>query len=46
MANSSAITRQTVMMNRLSVVKKSPEGNALMMIIARKPSADQNAEKI
>ena len=44
-ANSNAMTRQTVMTNRLSMVKKSPEEKALMTIIARKPSAARMQRK-
>jgi hypothetical protein len=39
MANINAITRLTVMMKRLSVVRKSPEEMTLIAAITRKPNA-------
>jgi len=44
-AKSKAITRLTAMMNKLSVVKKSPEPRALMTAIAKKASATRMHKK-
>ena len=45
MAKSKAIVRLTTMMNKLSVVKKSPEPRALITAIAKKPMATMTHKK-